>query len=79
MANYEEATARWYLERDRGGIVEADREAREGGVRYVAVTFDGGRAMTAWQRARAELLAAVANRRAELGDRACRPCAGKAA
>jgi len=78
---YENAMTAWWLQRESGGIVRVDSEDpdRVLGVRYKAATIDGGRALMAFQKARAELNAAVANRRRELGDMTCRPCAGKEA
>jgi hypothetical protein len=74
-AAYEAATAEWFAQRAAGGIVKADAYERERGVKYKAETVDGGRALMAWQRARAELSAAAENRRRVLGDRKCRSCA----
>jgi len=77
---YENAVTAWHVQRETGGIVPAPAgHDRDIGVRYVAATFEGGRVLVAFQKARAELNAAVANRRRELGDTTCRPCAGKEA
>ncbi len=70
MARYDDATRAWYAERAAGGIErEVDDREKSMGVRYKAATPAGAAVLMLWQRAHAELHAAAANRRRELGGR----------
>lgn len=66
---YEVATSNYWQQRELGGIVKADAFEREAGVKYKAITYDGGVALVRWQRARAELNAAMNVRRREVERR----------
>lgn len=68
-AAYDVATSNYWQHREAGGIVKADAYERDAGVKYKAATYDGGVALMAWQRARAELAAAMHNRQREVGRR----------
>lgn len=67
LAAYTRATEDYYAARGTRDIVEADAYEREDGVHWKAATPAGARVLAAWQRARAELAAAVDVRRRELG------------
>ncbi len=69
MAAHDVAAANWHLQRDLGGIVPAAHDDGDQEVKYRAATPDGARALYAWQRARAELDAAMRVRRRELEGR----------
>jgi len=70
LATYASRTSDWRAARDLGDIVEThDADDAAAGVKYRAATAEGGRVLAAWQRARAELVAAVENRRRVLGGR----------
>jgi len=77
---YEIAEKSYWVERDRGGIVELDRtvpaeqDAWHAGKRWKTVTDDGRRAMGHWQKAKAELDAANADVMRERGFAGCPTC-----
>lgn len=72
IATYERATRDWYVARETGHLVrldprdEGDAEDIALGVKWKATSPEGAGVLAAWQRARAEMVAAIANRRREL-------------
>jgi hypothetical protein len=81
-SNYEIAEKAYWVERDRGGIVELDRtvpaeqDAWHAGQRWKCVSPEGFVAMGKWQKAKAELDAANAEVMRERGYRGCPTCPG---
>jgi len=72
---YDIATTAWYRERDAGGIVkldpnvQADSDEIHRGARYKTTTPAGAMVLGVWQKCKAELDAAAANRKGELALR----------
>lgn len=68
LAAYRRATVAYYQHRDQLGTIVPAADPGDG-VKWKASTPEGARVLAAWQRARAELRAAVDVRRAEMERR----------
>lgn len=80
---YDIATASWNEQRRIGGIARLDRDIPEDsdelskGARYKCTTPAAAMVMGVWEKCKAELDAAAANRRRDLGDESCPTCPEK--